>query len=309
MLVASGVSAAVGRPRATTGKNKDTVVEIPLWAQAPQPLKPSDIHPASGESVSILDLHDPSSPTMIFVVLDLSSAVTESAEVRAGLETALNTLPPQTWVGLFGANDGLHIIQDPTQDHSVLKWEIQAITPSGHPGLLDSIDQIETIASRVQRKGKLKVAVLAITDSNVYGYRTDYGNQQVNSSDTHDLSRRFQGRDLETKIQRMDRRMLEDRAPLFVIQVMNYNDPLNRVYDNGLQRFCATLGGASWFVQSRAEIQPDIQTAFSRIHDFYLATLKTPPPGRDVELSLDVAGLSAGQFEYRHHLITTSSDY
>lgn len=307
LFVASGICAAGGRARAS--HRKSTEVEIPLWAQTQQMLQPSDVHLIPGEPVSLVKLQPPATPTIIFVVLDLSSAVTESLEVRAGLQRALAALPAQTWVGLFGTNDGLHVIQDPTQDHSVLQWEIEAVSPSGHPGLLDSIASLETIASRVQRKGKLKVAILAITDSNIYGYRADYGNQQVNSSDTHDLSRRFQGRDLESKIQRMDRRLLEARAPLFVIQVVNHTDPLNRVYNNGLQRFCDTLGGGSWFVQSRAEIQPDILAAFNRISSFYLATLKAPPPGQEVDLTLDVAGLSMGQLEYRHHLVTTNQDY
>lgn len=304
LLTPSAVAA-----RAAARKKGDTVVQIPVWADTQQPLKPSEIHVTGNPPVSLLSLRPPASPTIVFVVLDLTSAVIETAEVRTGLETALANLPPQTWVGLFGTNDGLHVIQDPTQDHSVLKWNIEALTPSGHPGLLDSIDQLESIASRVQRKGKLKVAIFAITDSNIYSYRSDYGNQQVNGSDTHDLSRRFQGRDLETKIQRMDRRLLQDRVPLFVLQVVNRPDALNRVYNNGLQRFCETLGGASWFVQSRAEIQPDIQTAFQRIRDFYLATLKTPPPGQDVDLSLNIEGLSVGQLDYRRHLETTRADY
>lgn len=309
LLASTALAAWAGGFHASAHEKANTVVGIPLWAATGHPLKPSEVHVSADQPVSLLDLRGPGSPTIIFVVLDLSSAVVESAEVRDGLQTALMHLPPQTWVGLLGTNDGLHVIQDPTQDHSVLQWEIQALTPSGHPGLLDSIDQIETIASHVQRKGKLKVAVFAITDSNIYSYRADYGNQQVNGSDTHDLSRRFQGRDLESKIQRMDRRLLTDRAPLFVLQVKTFTDPLNRVYNNGLQRFCETLGGASWFVQSRAEIQPDIQTAFNRIRDFYLATLKTPPPGRDVDLNIDIEGLSVSQLDYRRHLETTSSDH
>lgn len=300
---------AVRAGHAASRKKGETTVQIPLWAGTQKPLQPSAVHVTADQPVALVNLRPPASPTIIFVVLDLTSAVTESAEVRAGLQTALTRLPPQTWVGLFGTNDGLHVIQDPTQDHSVLQWELQALAPSGHPGLLDSIEQIEAIASRVQRKGKLKVAVFAITDSNIYSYRADYGNQQVNGSDTHDLSRRFQGRDLESKIQRMDRHLLDARAPLFVLQVVNHTDPLNRVYNNGLQRFCETLGGASWFVQSRAEIQPDIQTAFNRIRDFYLATLKTPPPGSDVDLNFDIEGLPVGQLDYRHHLETTSNDY
>lgn len=302
-------SARPGHSHKSDRRTGDTTVGIPLWAEAQTPLKPADIHVSAAPAIALVNLRPPSSPTIIFVVLDLTSAVTETAEVRAGLQTALANLPPQTWVGLLGTNDGLHVIQDPTQDHSVLQWEIQALAPSGHPGLLDSIDQIEAIASRVQRKGKLKVAVFAITDSNIYSYRADYGNQQVNGSDTHDLSRRFQGRDLESKIQRIDRRLLDNRAPLFVLQVVNHADPLNRVYNNGLRRFCDTLGGASWFVQSRAEIQPDIQTAFQRIRDFYLAILKTPPPGQEVDLSLNIEGLSVTQLNYRHRFETTSNDY
>lgn len=309
LLASTALAARAGHLHGAAHDKGATVVQIPLWADTPRLLQPSQIRVTADQPVSLLSLRAPATPTIIFVVLDLTSAVIETSEIRAGLQTALKDLQAQTWVGLFGTNDGLHVIQDPTQDHSVLQWNIQAVAPSGHPGLLDAIEPIEAIASRVQRKGKLKVAIFAITDSNIYSYRADYGNQQVNGSDTHDLSRRFQGRDLESKIQRMDRRLLQDRVPLFVLQVKTYVDPLNRVYDNGLQRFCETLGGASWFVQSRAEIQPDIRTAFQRIQDFYLAALKTPPPGQDVNLSLDVEGLSVSQLDYRHHLETTSSDY
>lgn len=307
LIFSAGRAFAATRSRS---ENRPTVVQIPVWVETQTPLKLASLHlVGSGSGVALTRLQPPASPTIIFVVLDLTSAVTEAAEVRDGLQSALKNLPPQTWVGLFGANDGLHVIQDPTQDHAVLQWEIQAMYPTGHPGLLDSVEQVEKIASRVQRKGKLKVAIIAITDSNIFGYRSDYGNQQVNSSDTHDLSRRFQGRDLESKIQRMDRRLLQDRVPLFVLQVKNYPDALNRIYNNGLQRFCDTLGGASWFVQSRAEIQSDVQAAFTRVKDFYLATLKTPPPGHEVDLSLSVAGVSLAPSDYRQRLVTTSSDH
>lgn len=204
----------------------------------------------------------PAPATVVLVVLDLSGSVDTATAVRAGLEQVVDELPARTWIGLIGVNNGFRSIVSPTRDRAALQREIEAITPSGYPGLLDHLETIESIAGQVRRAGQVDVAVVAITDSDAHDYRSNYGDQRVNSSDQHDLSRRFPGRDLQSKLQRMNRRLEGDQAPLYVVQTSPRGDTLNRLYNNGLQRFCATLGGDSWFAQSRAEIPLDIEAAF-----------------------------------------------
>jgi len=289
---------------------QSTEVQIPVWAPAQGPLCAAALHlrTAGDAELQLVRLQPPTSPTIVFVVLDLSSSVDGAAKVRDGLRQVLAVLPPQTWVGLLAVNGGLRVLQNPTRDRVLLRRDLAAITPSGYPGLLDSVEAVESIADQAQRGGRLKVAIVAITDSDVSRYRSDYADQQVNNSDLHDLSRRFPGRDLQSKVQRMDRRLLQFRVPLFVIQIEQRGDLLNRIYDNALQRFSATLGGSAWFVQSRAEIPADIGAAFRRVSRFYLATVRTPAPGDDVELTLSFNGADLPAGDYRQHLLTTDLD-
>ena len=305
-LVLAGVLALA----AAASAPQSTLVQIPLWAPARAKLHAGALRLRGARGhVQLLKLQPPGSPTIVFVMLDLSNAVDSATAVRAGLTRMIAHLPAQTWVGLMSVNDGFHVILSPTRDRAALRRAVQAISPSGHPGLLDSIEAVERIADRVQRQGKIKVAVLAVTDSDVRNYRSDYADQRVNSSDNHDLSRRFPGRDLQSKVRRMDRRLLRYRVPMFILQVKHRGDPLNRIYDNALQRFCATLGGRAWFAQSVAEIPSDLGAAFQRVQSFYLATVRTPPPGGEVDFTLSFEGSELPTTSYRRALVTTHLDH
>jgi hypothetical protein len=283
-------------------------VSLPLFVPPGIVLDSGDVSVSSGNSrLPLLGVLGPSAPTILFVVFDLTSSTTAALDMKPALQREIDALPYNYWVGLMNTSDGLRILQDPTQMRTVLDWQIEGVYPMGRPGLLDSLVEIERIATSVMARGGVRVAVLCITDSDVRNYPNNYQDQTVNGSDTHDVSRRFPGRDLQSKILHLKQQLMRDQAPLFVVHTVDREDALNREYRNGLQQFCESLGGGVWFARAFPEITPDLEAAFGRVRQFHLVTVTAPPSPRPLEIGMSIRHrhppIASSDVDWRHMIV------
>ena len=115
----------------------------------------------------------------------------------------ISKLPQTAWVGLLRAQDGLHVLADPSPDRQPLIDAIHSLSNSGKPGLLETVQSALSLADALIRKSPVRVSVLYITDGSIYSYRGDYTNPVINSSDPHDLSRRFPETLIKEKISKL----------------------------------------------------------------------------------------------------------
>ncbi len=102
----------------------------------------------------------------------------------------------------------------------------------------------------------MRVAVLYITDSDIYNYREDYTNPVVNRSDSSDLSRRFPEGLIREEISRLSDNLATAKAPVFIVHLELNRQRLNDAYQNGLLQLAETTGGVGTLCRTRQEI-PD----------------------------------------------------
>jgi hypothetical protein len=179
-------------------------------------------------------------------------------------------------VGLLSAADGLHVLQDPTADRDVVTGEISLPVLAGKTGLLPTVDPIGRIGDAMLKKSAVRVAILYITDGDVRNYREDFTNPVINSSDSHDLSRRFPEALVQEKIAKLDALVAARQTPVFIADLNQRTDRLNQAYNNGLKKLAETSGGVAFFSRSITEIADTIHTAFATAQSHYSLTLAVP---------------------------------
>ena len=219
----------------------------------------------------------PSSDQVILLVLDVTGDPAYVDPVRQALVAEISKLPPNAWVALLRAQDGLHVLADPGPDRHPAIDAIENLPNSGHPGLLETVPQALTLADGLVRNSPVRVSVLYITDSNVYSYREDFTNPVINQSDPHDLSRRFPEALIEEKISQLIDAAGPLETPLFIVHIHDRSDRINRAYENGLQTLADSTGGRSDVCRSVAEIPEAVSAAFGRISSGWRLTLTAPP--------------------------------
>ena len=177
----------------TTPPIHESFWSVPLWVEPADPnLVPTDLAAfINDQPAMIAKLLNPDSDLVILVVLDLTGDLALIQPGKESLIAELNKLPDNAWVGLLNAQGGLSVLADPTGDRASIAALIQTFPISGKAGLLDTLDPVATLADHLLHKADVRVAVLYITDSDVTNYREDLTNPVINSSDPHDLSRRF----------------------------------------------------------------------------------------------------------------------
>jgi hypothetical protein len=252
-------------------------VSIPAWIEendcAPAPKFAATFN---GEAVSVTSQLGPSSDQILLVVFDLTGDLSLIAAAKQAVTAAINQLPPNTWVGLLRDQDGLHVVVDPGPDHRRLAEAIETLTSSGEPGLLDTVRPALSLADALLHKSPVRVAVLYITDSNIYSYREDYTNPVINQSDPHDLSRRFPEALIQEKVSKLVGELNSLQAPLFVVHLNYRRDRLNVAYQNGLQILADATGGRSEVCRSLAEIPQAISSTFERMGKTWRLNLAVP---------------------------------
>jgi hypothetical protein len=236
-------------------------------------------------------------------VLDLTGDISLVDAAKQALIAQIKDLPENAWVGLLHAQDGLSVIADPTPDRKKINDAIQALPVTGKAGLLDTVASVAGLGDGILRKSKVRVAILYVTDSEIANYREDYTNPVINSSDPHDLSRRFPEALIQEKISALQLRIESDEAPLFIAHLRYRSNRLDQAYQNGLKILSEFTAGYSWFCRSQAEIADLIQRDFAYIRSSWLVTIGVPKRMRsDVQVRLQLPEHLQARIAYRARL-------
>jgi hypothetical protein len=266
-------------------------IRIPLWTDGAG-LAPADLTATlEGASSRVLAVKGPGDDLMILIVLDLVGDLSLVDAAKGSLVTAIGSLPGSATVGLLRAQDGLKVLLDPTGDRAALTRAITELPVSGHAGLLDTVETMGRLADSILARSSVRVAILYVTDGDVTNYREDFTNPVINSSDSHDLSRRFPESLILEKISKLDAGLSRQQAPLFIVHLRYRNDRLNEAYQNGLKQLAETTAGTALFCRSSAEIPDAIQKTLDQISSHYSVTLALPErASRNVQVQIESAG-------------------
>lgn len=248
-----------------------------------------------GQDTPIQRVLAPGDPQMILVVLDLVGDLARIDSAKEALARAIATLPENTYVGLLRAQDGVSVLLDPTGSREPAIRVVRELPVSGRPGLLDTLDSVESIADGIARKAQVRLSVLYVTDSDVSEYREDYTNPVINSSDPHDLSRKFPESLVQEKISKIQESLAGAGTPLHIVHLAYRGDRLNEAYQNGLTRLAGALAGSAVFCRSLAEIPEAIGTALDNITSEYTLILAVPPRASgSTQIRITAGDLSLG---------------
>lgn len=229
-----------------------------------------------GQPARILALRGPADDLMVLLVLDLTEELGLAEIAKEALGSALPSLPAKAQAALLRAQDGLRVLVDPTTDRAALTQAIQAQPVSGKAGLLDTVETASRIADSILEKAAVRLALVYVTDSNIYNYRADYINPVINYSDYHDLSRYFPEGLVKEKISKLEGKLAGFEAPLFILHLSYRSDRMNEAYQTGLMQLAAATGGSSVFCRSRAEIPEAIANTFHSIASHYSLDIQVP---------------------------------
>jgi von Willebrand factor type A domain len=230
----------------------------------------------NGKPASVRTELGPSSDQVILVVFDLTGDLSSIEDAEQAAIAEISKLPSNAWVGVLRAQDGLHVLADPTPNRQKVTDIIKSLSSSGTPGLLETVRAALSLADAMIRKSPVRVSVLYITDGSIYSYREDYTDPVINPSDTHDLSRRFRDVLINEKISKLERHISSLEAPLFVVQLHYRQNDLDQAYQNGLESLSTTTGGEAALCHSLSEIPQVVSTMFDRIKTTWRLNLAVP---------------------------------
>ena len=272
----------------TTVQAQTATISIPVWIEtnnsAPAPKFEATVN---GKPVPVTAQLGPTSDQVILAVFDLTDDLSLIEVAKQAVTAEISKLPPTAWVGLLRAQDGLHVLADPSPDRQPLIDAIHSLSNSGKPGLLETVQPALSLADALIRKSPVRVSVLYITDGSIYSYREDYTNPVINSSDPHDLSRRFPEALIKEKISKLAENLGSLQAPLFVVHINYRRDRVNEAYQNGLKTLASTTGGKSEICRSIAGTSEAISAMFARISSAWRLTLALPPrTNHDTQIQL-----------------------
>lgn len=230
-----------------------------------------------GQPARVLRALGPTDDLIVLLVLDLSGEPTLVDTARAALREQISQLPPNTWVGLLKSQDNLSVLLDPTPDRDRLTQAIDEYPASGKAGLLPSLEPVSSLANRMLERGPVRVAILYVTDSNIYNYREDYTNPVINSSDSRDLSRRFPDQLIREQMQKLSDRLARFEAPVFILHLNTFPDVINEGYRRGLLQITTESGGLGSFCRSRAEIASEMSRIWQALRSHWSVSVEFKP--------------------------------
>ena len=278
------------------------VVRVPLWAEGQSaPLTAKDLTATlEGNGARVVDLKGPGDDLMLVVVLDLAGDLSLAEPAKEALANEIAGLPPRTTVAIIRAQDGPRVLADPANDRAPAIAAVRDLPVSGKAGLLDTVETVTRVADSILAKSAVRVAVLYVTDSDVENYREDFTNPVINSSDTHDLSRRFPEALIQDKISKVSAVLATRQAPLFIVHLRYRGDRLGEAYQNGLKQLAEVTGGSAIFCRSSEEIAGAIHKACALIVSAYSVTLALPERGaRSFQVQLEAGGKSTLTYRTR----------
>lgn len=274
-LLASGPALASAPPARKQERQKTR--RITLWAPQVEPGQtPAWKALLEGKEVRVARSRGPQDELLILVVLDVTGDLTLVEPGKQALIAEIERLPKSAWVGVLRAQDGLRVLADPGADRAAAVAAIQGAQVSGRAGLMESVESAAGLATRIIRKSPLRVAVVYLTDSNIYNYREDYTNPVINPSDQRDLSRRFPEVLVREKTAALAEAVSEYDAPVFVVHLAWLRDRLNEAYQTGLQQIAEASGGESVFCRTLGDIPDTVTRTFERIRAMWALDVEIP---------------------------------
>ncbi|MCB9385076.1 MAG: hypothetical protein H6509_10700 [Bryobacterales bacterium] len=250
------------------------------------------------EPAAVADLEDPSSPIIIVVVLDLVDDLNRIDAARSKLAEMASAMGKGQYLALMRAQDGLQVILDPTVNRRQFVEKLEAAPVTGFPGLLDTVEQADAVASAIMQRTKVRVAVLYLTDGQISDYRGDYSSAVVNPSDSGDLSRRFRDRLVQERIASIASNLGRYPAPLFFIHLQERTNSLDVAYQNGIRQFAAVTGGSAYFSRGLADVPQLVDTTVRQILSSYALTV-TPASEAYGQRRIAVSGPEGASLTYR----------
>lgn len=265
-------------------------------------LKPAgfEVH-LGGQPAAVTSVVAPEGDLVLLVVMDVIGDLGRIDTARQALVNEIEKLGGRQYVSVLQAQDGLQVVQDPTRDRERLRESILSLPVASNPGLMGAVEQASAIGDSMLSKSDVRVAVLFITDGSIYRYRGDYTSPVINPSDRSDLSRRFRDRLIQEKISAVLSSLNTSVTPLFFLHLESRADPLNAVYENGIQQFAQATAGEAIFCRSLAEIPTQMAQLLDRVRNLYMLSVRTTLPlGRRLELEIKHPGSPA--LLHRGHL-------
>lgn len=280
-----------GLAAAPPPKPASRTIKVPVWvdSKSDAPFSASDLSARlEGTESRVVDIKGPGDNLMLIAVLDLAGDLSLAEPAKDALATEIGNLPPRASVAVIHAQDGPTVLADPQPDRAPAIAAVRDLPVSGKAGLLDTVETVTRLADSVLAKSSVRVAVLYVTDSDLENYRDDYTNPVINSSDPHDLSRKFPEALIQAKIAKLSGVLAGRQAPLFIVHLRYRSDRLGEAYQNGLKQLAETTGGTAIFCRSSEEIASAINRAVSLIAGHYCVTLALPERGpRAFQVQLD----------------------
>ena len=229
----------------------------------------------NGRDAKVLRARGPGDDVVIILVLDLCGDPTLIDTARQSFAEQLPKLPANHWIAVMKAQDTLQALTDPSPDREKTLAAIREYGATGKAALLTTIEESTRLAHRLLTKSNLRVALLYVTDSNVYNYREDFTNPVINSSDTRDLSRRFPDQLVRDQIQKASDRLARFEVPFYVVHLNYFSDPINESYQRGLLQLATESGGSGAFCRSRGEVPSALEQILGEAVRHWSVTLET----------------------------------
>lgn len=275
---------------AAAPKPASQILKIAVWTDTNggAPLAAKDLSGTlAGTQSRVVDVKGPGDGLLVVAVLDLAGDLSLAEPAKEALAADIEKLPPRAAVAVMRAQDGPKVLADPGADRAPAVAAVRDLPVSGKAGLLDTVETVTKLADSILAKSSVRVAVLYVTDSDVENYREDFTNPVINSSDTHDLSRRFPEALIQDKISKVAAVLAQRQAPLFVVHLRARSDRLGQAYQNGLKQLAEVTGGSAIFCRSSEEIADAIGRALGLITSSYSVAVAVPeraPKSFDVQL-------------------------
>ncbi|HVN03646.1 MAG TPA: hypothetical protein VMT86_04460 [Bryobacteraceae bacterium] len=288
------VSALAWRLAGAPERPAGHIIRVALWTDAKDdpPLEAKDLSAtAAGKQARVVDLLCPGTDLMLVAVLDLAGDLALAETAKSALAAEILKLPPRTTVAVMRAQDGPKVLADPGTGLESAATAVKDLPVSGKSALLNTVETVGQVADSVLSKSNVRVAELYLTDSDPENYREDFTNPVINSSDTHDLSRKFPEALIQDKISKVAAALAQHQTPLFVVHLRYRSDRLGEAYQNGLKQLAEVTGGSAIFCRSSEEIADAIHRALRLIMSSYSVTIALPDlRAKSFELRLDAGG-------------------
>jgi hypothetical protein len=275
-------------------------IHVPVWAGSGDSYGAESFSATiDGEPARVLTVSGPQDDLMLLVVLDLTDDLAAVEQARRALIERINELPPNHFVGVMQAQNGLRVLAEPSGDHAAAAAAIRSYPVGGRAGLLNTVEKAASIGSSVMSTSGVRLAILYLTDTDICNYRENFCNDTVNRSDGGDLSRgEARTTIVRDRIARMTAALGGTQAPLFICQLVYKTDQLNVAYQTGLIGLTAATGGSTTIARSVSEIPAGISQLVDRIRNHYSVTVAVPDGARD-KVAITLRTQQGSQLTYR----------